>query len=175
MLSAGALVHAERLALPGIEHPVNQLWLCAALTASSLKCVAARKNPNLMGIVGLRTHIRDRAVRDRAVLVRHNPRRPQLPLPTSWGRFFWPLAGLKCATNLRAEVWALFFWAQAPCRSATLRCSLLQQAMQIQSEFLKSQFTNAALQMRQITSEIMSCAIDASKDKFQGGPPATIR
>src|SRR4051794_22194896 len=40
----------------------------------------------------------------------------------------------------------------------------LQQAMQIQSEFLKSQFTNAALQMRQITSEIMSCAIDASKD-----------
>ena len=51
----------------------------------------------------------------------------------------------------------------------------LQQAMQIQSEFLKSQFTNAALQMRQITSEIMSCAIDASKDKFQGRPPATIR
>jgi phasin len=51
----------------------------------------------------------------------------------------------------------------------------LQQAMQIQSEFLKSQFTNAALQMRQITSEIMSCAIDASKDKFQGRPPTTIR
>jgi len=51
----------------------------------------------------------------------------------------------------------------------------LQQAMQIQSEFLKSQFTNAALQMQQITSEIMSCAIDASKDKFQGRPPTTIR
>ena len=51
----------------------------------------------------------------------------------------------------------------------------LQEAMRIQSEFLKSQFTNAALQMRQITSEIMSCAIDASKDKFQGRPPTTIR
>jgi phasin len=51
----------------------------------------------------------------------------------------------------------------------------LQQAMQIQSEFLKSQFTNAALQMQQITSEMMSCTIDASKDKFQGRPPATIR
>jgi phasin len=51
----------------------------------------------------------------------------------------------------------------------------LQQAMQIQSDFLKSQFTNAALQMQQITSEIMSCAIDASKDKFQRRPPTTIR
>jgi hypothetical protein len=39
----------------------------------------------------------------------------------------------------------------------------LQQAMQIQSEFLKSQFTNAAQKMQQITSEIMPSAKDASK------------
>jgi hypothetical protein len=37
--------------------------------------------------------------------------------------------------------------------------------LQIQSEFLKSQFTNAAQHMQQITSEIMS-AKDASKSKF---------
>jgi phasin len=42
----------------------------------------------------------------------------------------------------------------------------LQQAMQIQSEFLKSQFTNAAQHMQQITSDIMSSAKDASKGKF---------
>src|SRR6266404_977347 len=36
----------------------------------------------------------------------------------------------------------------------------LQQAMQIQSEFLKSQFTNA---VQQITGEIMSSAKDAFK------------
>ena len=39
----------------------------------------------------------------------------------------------------------------------------LQQAMQIQSEFLKSQFTNAAQHVQQITAEIMSSAKDASK------------
>ena len=39
----------------------------------------------------------------------------------------------------------------------------LQQAMQIQSEFLKSQFTNAAQKMQQITSEIVPSAKDASK------------
>jgi phasin len=39
----------------------------------------------------------------------------------------------------------------------------LQQAMQIQSEFWKSQFTNAGRRMQQITSEIMSSAKDASK------------
>jgi phasin len=39
----------------------------------------------------------------------------------------------------------------------------LQQAMQIQSEFLKSQFTNAAQKMQQITSEFMPSAKDASK------------
>ncbi|WP_029587376.1 phasin family protein [Bradyrhizobium sp. URHD0069] len=42
----------------------------------------------------------------------------------------------------------------------------LQKAMQIQSEFLKSQFTNAAQHMQQITSDIMSSAKDASKGKF---------
>jgi phasin len=51
----------------------------------------------------------------------------------------------------------------------------LQQAMQIQSEFLKCQFTNAAQQMQQITSEVMSSAKDASKDKFQGLPSTAIR
>jgi hypothetical protein len=39
----------------------------------------------------------------------------------------------------------------------------LQQAMQIQSEFLKSQFTNAGQHVQQITGEIMSSAKDASK------------
>jgi hypothetical protein len=42
----------------------------------------------------------------------------------------------------------------------------LQEAMQIQSEFLKSQFTNAGEHMRQITGEVMSAAKDASKSKF---------
>src|SRR6266478_2634512 len=42
----------------------------------------------------------------------------------------------------------------------------LQEAMRIQSEFLKSQFTNAGEHMRQITSEVMSAAKDASKGKF---------
>jgi phasin len=41
----------------------------------------------------------------------------------------------------------------------------LQQAMQIQSEFLKSQFTNAGEHMRQITGEVMSAARDATKPK----------
>ena len=39
----------------------------------------------------------------------------------------------------------------------------LQQAMQIQSEFLRSQFTNAGEHMRHITGEVMSAARDASK------------
>jgi phasin len=39
----------------------------------------------------------------------------------------------------------------------------LQQAMQIQSEFLKSQFTNAGEHMRQITGGIMSSVKDVSK------------
>ena len=42
----------------------------------------------------------------------------------------------------------------------------LQEAMRIQSEFLKSQFTNAGEHMRQITGGVMSAAKDASKDKF---------
>jgi phasin len=41
----------------------------------------------------------------------------------------------------------------------------LQQAMQIQSEFLKSQFTNAGEHMRQITGDAMSAARDAAKPK----------
>jgi phasin len=41
----------------------------------------------------------------------------------------------------------------------------LQQAMQIQSEFLRSQFTNAGEHMRQITGEVMSAARNAAKPK----------
>jgi phasin len=39
----------------------------------------------------------------------------------------------------------------------------LQQAMQIQSEFLRSQFTNAGEHMRQITGGVMAAAKDAAK------------
>ena len=42
----------------------------------------------------------------------------------------------------------------------------LQQAMQIQSEFLRSQFTNAGEHMRQITGEVMSAAKDSLKPKM---------
>jgi phasin len=42
----------------------------------------------------------------------------------------------------------------------------LQQAMQIQSEFLKSQFTNAGEHMKRITGDVMSATKDASKGKF---------
>ena len=42
----------------------------------------------------------------------------------------------------------------------------LQEAMRIQSEFLKSQFTNAGEHMRQITGGVLSAAKDASKGRF---------
>jgi len=42
----------------------------------------------------------------------------------------------------------------------------LQEAMRIQSEFLRSQFTNAGEHMKQITGEVMSAAKDASKGKL---------
>ena len=42
----------------------------------------------------------------------------------------------------------------------------LQEAMRIQSEFLKSQFTNAGEHMRQITGGMISSAKDPKKDKF---------
>src|SRR5438309_7723949 len=41
----------------------------------------------------------------------------------------------------------------------------LQEAMRIQSEFLRSQFTNAGDHMRQITGGLMSSARDATKGK----------
>ena len=41
----------------------------------------------------------------------------------------------------------------------------LQEAMQIQSEFLRSQFTNAGEHMRQITGEVMTAARDTMKPK----------
>jgi phasin len=41
----------------------------------------------------------------------------------------------------------------------------LQEAMRIQSEFLKSQFTNAGEHMRQISGGLMSAAKDATKSK----------
>jgi phasin len=42
----------------------------------------------------------------------------------------------------------------------------LQEAMRIQSEFLKSQFTNAGEHMRQITGGAISPARNSTKDKF---------
>jgi phasin len=42
----------------------------------------------------------------------------------------------------------------------------LQQAMHIQSEFLRSQFTNAGEHMRQMTGDAMSVAKDTMKPKF---------
>ena len=42
----------------------------------------------------------------------------------------------------------------------------LQEAMRIQSEFLKSQFTNAGEHMRQITGGMMTAAKDATKPKL---------
>lgn len=41
----------------------------------------------------------------------------------------------------------------------------LQEAMRIQSEFLRSQFTNAGEHMRQITGQAMSAAKQSSKEK----------
>jgi phasin len=41
----------------------------------------------------------------------------------------------------------------------------LQEAMRIQSEFLRSQFTNAGEHMRTITTEVMSTAKDTMKGK----------
>jgi phasin len=45
----------------------------------------------------------------------------------------------------------------------------LQEAMQIQSEFLKSQITNAGEQMKQIADGIMSTTKDVTEGKFKGG------
>src|SRR5579862_3753784 len=42
----------------------------------------------------------------------------------------------------------------------------LQEAMQIQSEFLRSQFTNAGEHMRQITGDVMSATKNSMKKKF---------
>ncbi len=42
----------------------------------------------------------------------------------------------------------------------------LQEAMRLQSEFLRSQFTNAGEHMRQITGAVVSKATDAAKGKF---------
>ena len=42
----------------------------------------------------------------------------------------------------------------------------LHEAMRIQSEFLKSQFTNAGEHMRQITGGMMTAAKDATKDRL---------
>jgi phasin len=42
----------------------------------------------------------------------------------------------------------------------------LQEAMRIQSEFLRSQFTNAGEHMRQITGSVMTATKDATKGKF---------
>lgn len=41
----------------------------------------------------------------------------------------------------------------------------LQEAMRIQSEYLKNQFNSASEQIKKITDEVMSAAKDATKDK----------
>ena len=41
----------------------------------------------------------------------------------------------------------------------------LQEAMRIQAEFLKTQFTNVSEQLKKITGEVTSAAKDATKDK----------
>jgi phasin len=45
----------------------------------------------------------------------------------------------------------------------------LREAMQIQSEFLKSQITNAGEQMKQIADGITSATKDVTEGKFKGG------
>src|SRR3954447_21143181 len=47
-----------------------------------------------------------------------------------------------------------------------VHASDLQEAMRIQSEFLRSQFTNAGEHMRQITGGVISAAKDSTKGKF---------
>jgi phasin len=42
----------------------------------------------------------------------------------------------------------------------------LQEAMRLQSDFIRSQFTNAGEHMREITGAVMSSAKDATKGKF---------
>lgn len=42
----------------------------------------------------------------------------------------------------------------------------LQEAMRIQSDFLRSQFTSAGEHMREITGAVMSSATNATKGKF---------
>jgi phasin len=44
-----------------------------------------------------------------------------------------------------------------------------QEAMQIQSEFLKGQFTSAGEQMKQIADSVMSTAKDVTEGKFKFG------
>jgi hypothetical protein len=45
----------------------------------------------------------------------------------------------------------------------------LQEAMQIQSEFMKSQITNAGEQMKQIADGIVSTTKDVTQGKLKGG------
>jgi len=47
-----------------------------------------------------------------------------------------------------------------------VHASDLQEAMRIQSEFLRSQFTSAGEHMREITGQVMSAAKDATKFKL---------
>ena len=46
----------------------------------------------------------------------------------------------------------------------------VQEAMQIQSEFLKNQFSNAEEQMKQIAEGVMSAAKGVTTGKFKVGP-----
>jgi phasin family protein len=46
----------------------------------------------------------------------------------------------------------------------------VQEAMQIQSEFMKNQFANAEEQMKQMAEGVMSAAKDVTQGKFKIGP-----
>src|SRR4029079_15816421 len=50
-----------------------------------------------------------------------------------------------------------------------VHATALKEAMGIQSDFLRSQFTNAGEHMRQISGGVMSAAKDATKGKFLTG------
>jgi hypothetical protein len=50
-------------------------------------------------------------------------------------------------------------------RKKVVQTTDLQEAIRIQTEFLKSQFTNAGEQIKKISGEVMSAVKDASKGK----------
>ena len=55
------------------------------------------------------------------------------------------------------------------CARRIAQATDLQQAMQIQSEFLKGQFTSAGEQMKQIADSVMSTTKGVTEGKFKFG------